>query len=307
MSGTPAVQRPRSAAATRRGEQVIELLLRAAAAIGVVTTVGIVVVLVVEAYSFFLEISPVDFFTGTRWSASILPYAFGVIPLITSTLMIAAIALAIAVPLGVLAAVWMSEYASQPVRAVVKPVLELLAGIPTIVYGFFAITVISPLLKATILPDLGTFSALAAGIVVGILVLPLVASLTEDALRSVPRNLREGSYALGATRFETVRRVLLPAALSGIAAAVILAMSRAIGETMAVVLAAGTNPQFTLDPTKSVQTMTAFIVQISLGDTPAESIQFKALFAVGATLFAMTFTLNLISAWVVRRYRNVYE
>jgi phosphate transport system permease protein len=286
---------------------VIELLLRAAAAIGVVTTVGIVVVLVVEAYSFFLEISPVDFFTGTRWSASILPYAFGVIPLITSTLMIAAIALAIAVPLGVLAAVWMSEYASQPVRAVVKPVLELLAGIPTIVYGFFAITVISPLLKATILPDLGTFSALAAGIVVGILVLPLVASLTEDALRSVPRNLREGSYALGATRFETVRRVLLPAALSGIAAAVILAMSRAIGETMAVVLAAGTNPQFTLDPTKSVQTMTAFIVQISLGDTPAESIQFKALFAVGATLFAMTFTLNLISAWVVRRYRNVYE
>jgi len=307
MSGTPAVQRPRSAAATRRGEQVIELLLRVAAAIGVVTTVGIVVVLVVEAYSFFLEISPVDFFTGTRWSASILPYAFGVIPLITSTLMIAAIALAIAVPLGVLAAVWMSEYASQPVRAVVKPVLELLAGIPTIVYGFFAITVISPLLKATILPDLGTFSALAAGIVVGILVLPLVASLTEDALRSVPRNLREGSYALGATRFETVRRVLLPAALSGIAAAVILAMSRAIGETMAVVLAAGTNPQFTLDPTKSVQTMTAFIVQISLGDTPAESIQFKALFAVGATLFAMTFTLNLISAWVVRRYRNVYE
>jgi len=307
VSGTPAVQRPRSAAATRRGEQVIELLLRAAAAIGVVTTVGIVVVLVVEAYSFFLEISPVDFFTGTRWSASILPYAFGVIPLITSTLMIAAIALAIAVPLGVLAAVWMSEYASQPVRAVVKPVLELLAGIPTIVYGFFAITVISPLLKATILPDLGTFSALAAGIVVGILVLPLVASLTEDALRSVPRNLREGSYALGATRFETVRRVLLPAALSGIAAAVILAMSRAIGETMAVVLAAGTNPQFTLDPTKSVQTMTAFIVQISLGDTPAESIQFKALFAVGATLFAMTFTLNLISAWVVRRYRNVYE
>jgi phosphate transport system permease protein len=157
------------------------------------------------------------------------------------------------------------------------------------------------------LPDLGTFSALSAGIVVGILVLPLVASLTEDALRSVPRSLREGSYALGATRFETVRRVLLPAALSGIAAAVILAMSRAVGETMAVVLAAGTNPQFTLDPTKSVQTMTAFIVQISLGDTPTESIQFKALFAVGATLFAMTFTLNLISAWIVRRYRNVYE
>ena len=307
MSGLPGVLRPGSAATTRRGERLIEFFLRAAAAIGVVTTVGIVTVLVVEASFFFLEVSPLDFFTGTRWSASILPYAFGVIPLITSTLMIAAIALMIAVPLGVLAAVWMSEFASPRIRAVVKPVLELLAGIPTIVYGFFAITVITPLLKATILPDLGTFSALSAGIVVGILVLPLVASLTEDALRSVPRSLREGSYALGATRWETVRRVLLPAALSGIAAAVILAMSRAVGETMAVVLAAGTNPQFTLDPTKSVQTMTAFIVQISLGDTPAESIQFKALFAVGATLFAITFTLNLISAWVVRRYRNVYE
>ena len=307
MSGTSSVVRPDSAAATRRGERLIELLLRAAAAIGVVTTVGIVTVLVVEASFFFLEVSPVEFFTGTRWSASILPYAFGVIPLVTSTLMIAAIALVIAVPLGVLAAVWMSEFASERVRAVVKPVLELLAGIPTIVYGFFAITVITPLLKATILPELGTFSALSAGIVVGILVLPLVASLTEDALRSVPRGLREGSYALGATRWETVRRVLLPAALSGIAAAVILAMSRAVGETMAVVLAAGTNPQLTLDPTKSVQTMTAFIVQISLGDTPAESIQFKALFAVGATLFAMTFALNLVSAWIVRRYRNVYE
>jgi phosphate transport system permease protein len=307
MSVLPAVLRPSSAAKSRRGERLIEFFLRAAAAIGVVTTVGIVTVLLVEASFFFLEVSPVDFFTGTRWSASILPYAFGVIPLITSTLMIAAIALVIAVPLGVLAAVWMSEFASQRVRAVVKPVLELLAGIPTIVYGFFAITVITPLLKATILPDLGTFSALSAGIVVGILVLPLVASLTEDALRSVPRSLREGSYALGATRFETVRRVLLPAALSGIAAAVILAMSRAVGETMAVVLAAGTNPQFTLNPTESVQTMTAFIVQISLGDTPTESIQFKALFAVGATLFAMTFTLNLISAWIVRRYRNVYE
>jgi phosphate transport system permease protein len=296
-----------SAASTRRGERLIEFLLRAAAAIGVVTTVGIVAVLLVEASFFFLQVSPLDFFTGTRWSASILPYAFGVIPLITSTLMIAAIALIIAVPLGILAAVWMSEYASLRIRAVVKPVLELLAGIPTIVYGFFAITVVTPLLKATVLPELGTFSALSAGIVVGILVLPLVASLTEDALRSVPRSLREGSYALGATRRETVIRVLLPAALSGIAAAVILAMSRAVGETMAVVLAAGTNPQFTLDPTKSVQTMTAFIVQISLGDTPTESIQFKALFAVGATLFAITFTLNIISAWIVRRYRNVYE
>ena len=292
---------------TRPAERAIEFGLRAAAAVGIVTTVGIIAVLTVEALLFFAEVSPVDFFTGTRWSASIKPFAFGVIPLIVSTLMIAAIALAIAVPIGILAAVWMSEFASMRSRNIVKPILEILAGIQTIVYGFFAITVITPLLKATILPELGTFSALSAGIVVGILILPLIASLTEDALRAVPRGLREGSYAMGATRWETVRRVLLPAALSGIAAAVILAMSRAIGETMAVVLAAGTNPQLTIDPTESVQTMTAFIVQISLGDTPADSLQFKALFAVGATLFAMTFALNMISTWIVSKYRNEYD
>ncbi len=292
---------------TRPAERAIEFGLRAAAAVGIVTTVGIIAVLTIEALLFFAEVSPVDFFTGTRWSASIKPFAFGVIPLIVSTLMIAAIALALAVPIGILAAVWMSEFASMRSRNIVKPILEILAGIPTIVYGFFAITVITPLLKATILPELGTFSALSAGIVVGILILPLIASLTEDALRAVPRGLREGSYAMGATRWETVRRVLLPAALSGIAAAVILAMSRAIGETMAVVLAAGTNPQLTIDPTESVQTMTAFIVQISLGDTPADSLQFKALFAVGATLFAMTFALNMISTWIVSKYRNEYD
>lgn len=292
---------------SRPTERAVEFGLRAAAAVGIVTTVGIIAVLTVEALLFFAEVSPVDFFTGTRWSASIKPFAFGVIPLIVSTLMIAAIALAIAVPIGILAAVWMSEFASMRSRNIVKPILEILAGIPTIVYGFFAITVITPLLKATILPELGTFSALSAGIVVGILILPLIASLTEDALRAVPRGLREGSYAMGATRWETVRRVLLPAALSGIAAAVILAMSRAIGETMAVVLAAGTNPQLTIDPTESVQTMTAFIVQISLGDTPADSLQFKALFAVGATLFAMTFALNMISTWIVSKYRNEYD
>lgn len=292
---------------SRPTERAIEFALRAAAAVGIITTVGIIAVLTVEALLFFTEVSPIDFFTGTRWSASIKPFAFGVIPLVVSTLMIAAIALAIAVPVGILAAVWMSEFASMRARNIVKPVLEVLASIPTIVYGFFAITVITPLLKATILPELGTFSALSAGIVVGILILPLIASLTEDALRAVPRGLREGSYAMGATRWETVRRVLLPAALSGIAAAIILAMSRAIGETMAVVLAAGTNPQLTIDPTESVQTMTAFIVQISLGDTPADSLQFKALFAVGATLFAMTFALNMISSWIVAKYRNEYD
>ncbi|MDQ3793231.1 MAG: phosphate ABC transporter permease subunit PstC [Actinomycetota bacterium] len=288
-------------------ERIIELLLFAAAGLGVVTTVGIVLVLVFESLGFFAQVNPVEYFTGTRWSASIKPYAFGVIPLVVSTLMVTLIALLVAVPLGLLAAVYLAEYASPTIRSAVKPTLEMLAGIPTIVYGFFAITVISPLLKATILPDLGPFSALSAGIVVGILILPLITSLSEDAMRAVPRALREGAFAMGATRFEVVRRVVLPAALSGITASLILAMSRAIGETMAVVLAAGTAPVLTLDPTDSVQTMTAFIVQISLGDVPQNSLQFNALFAVGMTLFVMTFTLNVLSQALVARFRNVYQ
>jgi phosphate transport system permease protein len=288
-------------------EKIIELLLFAAAGLGVVTTVGIVLVLVFESLGFFAQVSPLEYFTGTRWSASIKPYAFGVIPLVVSTLIVTLIALVVAVPLGLLAAVYLAEYASPTIRSAVKPTLEMLAGIPTIVYGFFAITVISPLLKATILPDLGPFSALSAGIVVGILILPLITSLSEDAMRAVPRALREGAFAMGGTRFEVVRRVVLPAALSGIMASLILAMSRAIGETMAVVLAAGTAPVLTLDPTDSVQTMTAFIVQISLGDVPQNSLQFNALFAVGMTLFVMTFTLNLLSQALVARFRNVYQ
>jgi phosphate transport system permease protein len=299
-----------SRAAPRRGyvrERAIELLLFASAAVGVVTTVGIIVVLAIESFEFFREVNPLAYFTGTVWSASIRPYAFGVVPLVVSTLMVAFLALVVAVPLGLLAAVYLAEFASTRTRDLLKPILELLAGIPTIVLGFFAITVISPALKATILPDLGPFSALAAGIVVGLLVLPVVATLSEDAMRAVPRALREGSLALGATRFETIRKVVFPAALSGVMASIILAGSRAVGETMAVVLAAGTNPILTLDPRDSVQTMTAFIVQISLGDTPQQSIQFKALFAVGATLFLMTLGLNLLSDWLVRRFRNVYE
>lgn len=288
-------------------EAIIEALLFGAAAVGILTTVGIVLALAYETLAFFAEVSPVEYFTGTVWSANIKPYSFGVIPLVVSTLMIALIAIVISVPLGLLAAIWLSEFASMRVRNLVKPVLEVLAGIPTIVYGFFAITVVTPLLRGTILPELRGLSALSAGIVVGILILPLVASLSEDALRAVPRSLREGSLALGATRFETVRRVLFPAAISGIAAAVILALSRAVGETMAVVLAAGTNPTLTFNPMDSVQTMTAFIVQTALGDNPQDSIQFKAMFAVGTTLFVMTLALNILSSWIVRRFRNAYE
>jgi phosphate transport system permease protein len=300
--------RPRASQARRStSEPVIELLLFAAAGVGVVTTVGIVLVLVFETLNFFGQVSPVEYFTGTVWSASIRPYTFGVIPLVVSTLMVAAIAMAVAVPLGLLAAVYLSEYASARVRTVVKPLLEMLAGIPSIVYGFFAITVISPQILQRLIPGIGGVSALAAGIVVGILVLPLVASLSEDAIRAVPRSLREGAFAMGATRFEVVRRVLLPAALSGIAASIILASSRAVGETMAVALAAGTSPILTLDPRESVQTMTAFIVQISQGDTPQDSLQFTALFAVATTLFVMTFGLNLLSQALVTRFRNVYQ
>ena len=273
---------------------------------GVLTTAGIVLVLIFETVQFFQIVSPIEYFTGTVWSASIQPYRFGVLPLVTSTLLVAVIALLFAVPLGLLAAVYLAEYASPRTRNTLKPALETIAGIPTIVLGFFAINFLTPVILKPLIPGVGGFSALAAGLVVGLLITPLIASLSDDALRAVPRSLREGAYAMGATRFEVSRKVVLPAALSGVMAAVILAMSRAVGETMAVVLAAGTNPQLTLDPRESVQTMTAFIVQISLGDTPQDSIQFKALFAVGATLFAITLGLNLLSNRIVQRFRNVY-
>lgn len=288
-------------------ERLIEAFLFGAALLGVVTTVGIIVVLAVEAIQFFQQVSIVEYLTGTEWSALIKPNKWGVVPLVVSTLMIASIALAIGVPLGLLAAVYLAEYASARTRNFLKPLLELIAGIPTIVLGFFAINFLAPNILKPLIPGVGTFSALAAGIVVGILVTPLIASISEDAMRAVPRSLREGAFAMGATKFEVIGRVVLPAALSGIMASIILAMSRAVGETMAVVLAAGTAPILTFDPRDSVQTMTAFIVQISLGDTPADSIQFKALFAVGATLFLMTLALNLLSNWFVARFRNVYD
>jgi phosphate transport system permease protein len=293
---------------TRRrttGERVIEPILFLAAVLSVVTTAGIILVLAYETVEFFLEISPIEFFTGTIWSASIKPQAWGVLALVSGTLLVAGIAMIVAVPLGLLAATLLAEYASTRVRNVVKPLLETIAGIPTIVLGFFAISFLAPRILQPLL-GIGTFSALSAGLVVGLLITPLIASISEDAMRAVPRGLREGSYAMGATRFETIRKVVFPAALSGIMAATILAMSRAIGETMAVLIAGGTKPQFTFDPTESVQTMTGFIAQISIGETAQGSIEFKSLFAVGATLFVMTLVLNLLSGWVVRRFRTAY-
>lgn len=289
-------------------ERFIEVLLFMSAALGVVTTLGIVLVLLFETFEFFREVNPIAFFTGTTWSASIQPRVFGVLALVSGTVLVAAIALILAVPLGLLSAVLLSDYASPRVRTVIKPILETIAGIPTIVLGFFAVNFVSPQLLIPILGarNIGGFSALAGGIVVGLLVTPLIASISEDAMRAVPRGMREGAYAMGATRFEVVRKVVFPAAISGIMASIILAMSRAIGETMAVLLAVGTKPQFTFDPTESVQTMTAFIAQISLGETAQGSMEFKSLFAVGATLFAMTLLLNLLSGWFVRKYRTAY-
>ena len=289
-------------------ERIIEALLFLAAALGVATTIGIVLVLAFETLEFFQEVDPIAFFTGTFWSASIQPRAWGVLALVSGTVLVAGIALILAIPLGLLSAVLLSDYASPRIRTVVKPVLETLAGIPTIVLGFFAVNFISPQLLVPLLgrENIGGFSALAGGIVVGLLVTPLIASISEDAMRAVPRGMREGAYAMGATKFEVVRKVVFPAAISGIMASIILAMSRAIGETMAVLLSVGGKPQFTLDPTESVQTMTAFIASISLGETAQGSIEFKSLFAVGATLFVMTLALNLLSGWFVRKFRTAY-
>jgi phosphate transport system permease protein len=299
-----------ASALTIRGsirERIIERLLFLAAALGVLTTLGIITVLAIETFEFFLAVSPIDFFTGTRWSALIKPQSWGVLALVSGTILVALIALVIAIPLGLLAAVLLSEYASVRLRTIVKPIIETIAGVPTIVLGFFGLNVVAPQLRSILGPEsIGTFSALAGGIVVGLLITPLIASISEDALRAVPRGLREGAFAMGATKFEVIRKVVFPAAISGIMASIILAMSRAIGETMAVVLIVGTKPQFTFDPTESVQTMTAFIVQISIGETAQGSVEYKSLFAVGATLFAMTFALNLLSGWIVRRFRTAY-
>lgn len=288
-------------------ERIIEVLLFLAAALGVVTTIGIVLVLAFETLEFFREVNPIAFFTGTVWSASIQPRVFGVLALVSGTIVVAGIALLIAIPLGLLSAVLLSDYASPRIRTVVKPILETIAGVPTIVLGFFALNFVSPQLLVPILgKNIGGVSALAGGIVVGVLVTPLIASISEDAMRAVPRGMREGAYAMGATKFEVIRKVVFPAAISGIMASIILAMSRAIGETMAVLLAVGTKPQFSFDPTESIQTMTAFIAQIAVGETAQGSIEFKSLFAVGATLFALTLALNLVSSWFVRKYRTAY-
>jgi phosphate transport system permease protein len=276
------------------------------ALVSVLTTVGVILVLGVESSAFFREVSVFDFLFGTRWTPLLEPRSFGVLPLVGGTLLIVAGAGIVALPLGLGSAIYLSEYASPRTRNILKPVLETLAGIPTVVYGYFAVTFITPLMKQ-VLPQTQVFNAASASIVVGIMVLPMVASLCDDALRAVPNALRHAGYALGATRMEVSTRVVLPGALSGVLASFILAASRAIGETMAVTLAAGATPKLTLNALESVQTMTAYIVQVSLGDTPAGTIEYQTIFAVGALLFLMTLGMNLLGQKVLRRFQENYE
>lgn len=282
----------------------------------ILVTIGIIISLFTEAVGFFMrpEVSILKFFTGTTWrplSKSVSPENFGVLPLITGTMLIAVISALISVPVGLGSAIYLSEYASDKMRNILKPMLEILAGIPSVVYGYFALSFITPLIETVLEKWMGIevsfFNALSASIVLGIMIIPTVASISEDAMRAVPRSLREAAYSLGATRNEVISKVVLPAALSGIIAAFILAVSRAVGETMAVTIAAGATPQVTFNPLKSVQTMTSFIVQVSFGDAPAGSINGQSIFAVGATLFTMTFIMNVISDIVLNKFREVYE
>ena len=288
------------------GDTVIHGLLFVAAAVGVLTTLGILYSLASETITFFQQVSFAQFFLDTRWTPLFSSQRFGIWALISATVLTSVIALAIAVPLGLTSAVYLSEFSSPRMRETLKPMLEILAGVPTVVYGFFALTFVTPLFQGFI-PALQTFNSLSAGLIMGIMIVPLVASLSEDAMSSVPRSLREGAFALGATRFEVASQVVFPAALSGIVASVILALSRAVGETMVVAIAAGQTPNFTFDPRVAVETMTAYIVQVSLGDTPAGSLAYQTIFAVGTTLFLITFALNVFSHWFVRRFREVYD
>ena len=291
---------------TRYGEVVIKGLLGFCALISVATTVGIIAALFIPAFEFFQEVSIVDFLTGKEWAPLFEPALFGVVPLVVGTLSVTFWAVLVAIPLGLGSAIYLSEYAGTRMRSILKPMLELLAGIPTIVYGYFALTFFTPLLR-----DLGIgvdiFNVLSAGLIMGVMILPTVASLSEDAMSAVPRELRDGAFALGATRREVATRIVVPAAVSGITASFVLGISRAVGETMIVLVAAGQQPNLTFDPREAVETMSAFIAATGAGDVPTGSVEYKTIFAVGATLFVMTLILNVISIKLVERFREEYE
>ena len=281
-------------------EKIIENILRVFAFISIGITGLIILSLIVESVGFFKEVSLSEFLTGTTWSPLMKPQHFGILPLINGTVLIALIASVVALPIGLAAAIYLSEYASKKVKNIVKPVLEILAGIPSIVYGYFALTVLTPFLKIFI-KDIEIFNVLSASIAVGIMIIPLVSSLSEDAMSSVPSIVKNGAYAMGATKFEVIRKIVIPASLSGIISSFILAISRAIGETMIVAIAAGAKPQMTLNPLESIQTMTGYMVSVAMGDISFGSIEYKTIFAVGAVLFLLTFILNIIAKRIVKK------
>ena len=286
-------------------ERIIQGILFLAAFSAVAVTIAIVVILVYESLAFFKHVSIVEFLTDTQWTPLFSDKHFGVLPLVAGTLVVAAVALVIAIPLGTIIAIYLSEFAPHRVREIVKPFLEMLEGVPTVVYGYFALLFVTPLLQ-TFIPGLPGFNMLGAGIVMGIMIIPYVSSVSEDAMRAVPMHIREGSYAMGATRFQTATRVVTPAATSGIVAAYILGISRAVGETMIVAIAAGTQPNLTWDPTEGAATITAYIVQVSLGDLPHGSLEYQSIFAVGMVLLLMTLLFNVLGHVLRRRFREVY-
>lgn len=287
-------------------EYIIEKALFLCAFITVITTVGIILVLTIEATAFFKEVAMVDFFTDTQWTPLFSEKHFGILPLIAGTFLTTIIAILVALPIGMGIAIYLNEYAPLSFRKTMKPLLELLAAVPTVVYGFFALMVVTPFLQK-IIPGVSGFNALSAGMVMGVMIIPFISSMSEDALHAVPKSLREAAFGMGSTRLQTVFKVTIPSASSGITASVILAISRAIGETMIVTIAAGQMPGLNLNPLDPVQTITAYIVQVSSGDVPFGSLEHSTIFAAGISLFALTFILNSISFWINKKYRLQYE
>ncbi len=286
-------------------EGAIETILFLSALSSVFITISIVVVLSYESFGFFKEVLLIEFLTGREWTALFAEPKFGILPLISGTLLITSIALIVALPLGLTAAVYLSEYAPHRLKEIIKPILELLAAVPTVVYGYFALLFLTPILQKFI-PDLSGFNALSPGIIMGIMIIPYVSSVSEDAMRAVPMHIREGSYAMGATKLQTAFKVVIPSAFSGIAAAFIIGISRAVGETMVVAIAAGGMPNLTANPLEPVQTLTAYIVAVSLGDVPHGTIEYKTIFAAGITLFLITLVFNIVGFWFRKRIREVY-
>jgi phosphate transport system permease protein len=291
----------------RYKEKWIHALLFSCALLSIVTTAGIVWILTFESITFFREVSPLEFFFGTRWAPLLEPRSFGILPLVCGTFLVAGGALVVALPIGLGTGVYLSEYARPGIRGCLKPILEVLAGIPTVVYGYFALTFITPHVLRPLIPQTEVFNAASAALVVGVMIIPTIASLCDDAFRAVPRTLREAAYALSATRLEVSTRVVVPAAMSGVVAAVLLAFARAIGETMAGTVAAGMTAKLTLNPLESIQTLTAYIVQVSLGDTPAGTTEYQTIFACGMTLFIITLTINVLAHKTLKCFREVYE